>query len=119
MYSCNCSDARKVRLNHETSQTNNDATLQTSFDALLSFRIDNNVDPCNNFYDFACGNFIQESYTPDETSAVDTFTKLKESIDTQVYMMMLNDAKDEEANANLKLSQELFKTCLERNRESC
>lgn len=80
-------------------------------------RLDTGVDPCNDFYDFACGTFIKENYTPDESSSVDTFTKLRDSIDTQVYMLMLNDAKDDEANANFKLSQELFKTCLERNRE--
>jgi predicted metalloendopeptidase len=104
-------------LNHETSQTNDDATLQTSFHVFYPLhRIDNALNPCDDFYDFACGNFIRENYTPDESAAVDTFTKLKESIDTKVFMMMRNDVS--EANTNLKLSQELFKTCLERNRES-
>jgi predicted metalloendopeptidase len=103
-------------LNHETSQTNDDATLQTSFHVAPPHRIDNAVNPCDEFYDFACGKFIQENYTPDESVGVDTFSKLKEFIDTKVYMMMLDDVA--EANTNLKLSQDLFKTCMEQNRES-
>lgn len=82
-------------------------------------RIDNTVDPCDDFYDYSCGTFIQEKYTPDESVAVDTFTTLRDAIDTKVYMLMQNDdAEVDKANANFKLSQELFKTCLERNRES-
>lgn len=119
MHSCKCNDAGKVRLNHETSQTNDDATLQGFLHvSSLCCRIDSSVDPCDDFYDFACGSFIQENYTPDESVAVDTFTKLRETIDTQVYMLMLNGAKNDETNANYKLSQELFKTCLDKNRES-
>lgn len=86
--------------------------------ALLN-RIDNTVDPCDNFYDFSCGTFIQEKYTPDERVALDTFTILRDAIDTKVYMLMQNDDVEvDKANANFKLSQELFKTCIERNRES-
>ena len=114
MHSCQCNDAWKVRLNHETAQTNDDANIFSR--RLLPYRIDNAVNPCDDFYDFACGSFIQENYTPDESVAVDTFTKLKEYIDTKVYMLMLKEF--DEANTNLKLSQELFKICLERNRES-
>lgn len=79
-------------------------------------RIDTDVDPCNNFYDFACGSFIKDNYTPDESVAVDTFTKMKENVDSQVYAL-LNDANDD-ANPMLKLSKDLFKTCLEQNREA-
>lgn len=80
-------------------------------------RIDTKVDPCDNFYDFSCGTFIEENYTPDESVAVDSFTKLRDTIDSQVYAL-LSDADDEvNATSPYKLSKELFKTCLERARE--
>lgn len=42
---------------------------------------------------------------------------LKESIDTKTYAM-LNDAHNQASNkSTYKLSQELFRACLERNRE--
>jgi predicted metalloendopeptidase len=94
--------------------TNDEATLQTSYHVSTPHRIDNAVNPCDNFYDFACGKFIQDVNMPDENVAVDSFTKLKESIDSKVYMMLLNDAG--ENSEFLESSKELFKTCLERNR---
>lgn len=87
------------------------------FYVLSSSRIDKDVDPCDNFYDFACGTFVQGNYPPDESVAVDSFTKLRDNIDAQVYSM-LSDAKDDGTNATMfKLSRDLFETCLERNRE--
>lgn len=82
-------------------------------------RIDTNVDPCDNFYDFACGSFIEENHTPDESVAVDFFTTLKDTIDSQVLSLLTSSNDDNiEETTSLKLSREWFKTCLARDRES-
>lgn len=44
-------------------------------------RIDYEVNPCDDFYNFGCGTFITETYTPDESVAVDTFSLLRDKID--------------------------------------
>lgn len=33
-----------------------------------------NIDPCEDFYEYACGLLAEEIYTPDEKSSVDTVT---------------------------------------------
>ncbi|CRK98673.1 CLUMA_CG012403, isoform A [Clunio marinus] len=49
-----------------------------------------NLDPCYDFYDFACGSFVMKNYTPDESVAVDTFIETEENIDMKIYAL-LND----------------------------
>jgi len=65
---------------------------------------------------------LAENYTPDESVAVDSFTKLRDNIDSQVYALLkLNDANDDRLRRNASvlhnLSQSLFRSCLERKRE--
>lgn len=77
--------------------------------------MDIDVDPCDNFYDFACGSFIENNYTPDESVAVDTFTKLKETVDSKVNALLMDSL--EKPSDMLNLSKSLFETCLERDRK--
>jgi predicted metalloendopeptidase len=79
--------------------------------SLCARRIDASVDPCDDFYDFACGSFTQDVYPPDERVAVDTLTKLRDTIDAQVYALLVK-ANDDGAKDSLKLSKELFNSCL-------
>lgn len=81
-------------------------------------RIDNSVDPCDNFYDFACGAFIEQNYPADESVALDTFTLLRDNIQSQVFSLLSDDNSNKNSNATFKLAKEFLQTCLERNRES-
>ncbi|XP_023334270.1 neprilysin-2 [Eurytemora carolleeae] len=42
--------------------------------------IDLKVDPCNNFYDFACGNFIKETTIPDHKSETGPFSMMEDKL---------------------------------------
>jgi neprilysin len=95
-----------------------DSKFQLNWSKKLNFRYNANIDPCDNFYDYACGSFADKTFPADEAVAVDAFTKLREVIDSQVFSF-LSDAKDDDAAPSYKLSKELFNFCLERNRESC
>jgi hypothetical protein len=40
--------------------------------AAIISKINENVDPCEDFYEFSCGEFKEEQNTPDERTTVDT-----------------------------------------------
>lgn len=97
------------------------ANIATESQFLVSSRccrIDNSVDPCDNFYDFACGAFIEQSYPADESVALDTFTLLKDNIQSQVFSLLNDDNTNENSTATFKLAKKYLQTCLERNGES-
>ena len=44
------------------------------------------VDPCENFYQFACGGFIENKTIPDEYGSVSAYNILEDEIYEQVVM---------------------------------
>ena len=42
--------------------------------------MDTNVDPCDDFFEYACGSWNREHVIPDDRSNYDTFSKLRDSL---------------------------------------
>ena len=42
--------------------------------------MDVSVDPCENFYNFACGSFVKETNIPDEKVSVNTFSIIEDKL---------------------------------------
>lgn len=60
--------------------------------ATILEKFDNTVDPCDDFYQFACGTFIRETFTADEDSTVDTISSMTD----QLYEFILTLLDDSE-----------------------
>ena len=43
--------------------------------------LDPEVDPCDNFYDFACGGYIKKTFIPETTSTVSRFDEVTDQGD--------------------------------------
>lgn len=43
--------------------------------------IDGSVDPCENFFDYACGNWIKKHPIPEDRSSIDTFGVLRDEVE--------------------------------------
>lgn len=70
--------------------------------------INADINPCDNFYDFACGAFIDDTLVPDECVSVDVFGQLKDNIDQQLYSFIQNQP----SNGLSKLIHGLYSSCM-------
>lgn len=81
---------------------------------LMKF-IDQKVDPCEDFYAFACGSFEKNTIIPDDESSVDTFSLLSDELTKKLRILIENSIEKEEAYP-FKLVKKLYQSCLNKSR---
>ncbi|XP_058798010.1 neprilysin-2-like [Phymastichus coffea] len=79
--------------------------------SLILDSMDPSVDPCSDFYRFACGKFIKESVIPDDKSKMDTFDKINDQIQQQLRISIEDDLRNDSPRA-FKLLQSYYNTCM-------
>lgn len=75
-------------------------------------KIDRTADPCDNFWQFACGTFIRETFTADEDSTVDTISSMTDKL----YEFILTILDDNEFIGKKKIFGKVktfYDTCLD------
>lgn len=68
------------------------------------------IDPCVNFYEYACGNFVEEVYTPDEKAALDTFSLMSDKLVEYLLTLFSVPRSDTEPKLH-QLSKKMFNSC--------
>lgn len=75
-------------------------------------RINRKIDPCRDFYEFACGSFAEDTYTPDETSSVDTTSLMNDKLAEYLLTLLIKPPIDEDLN-NYKLAKNFYNSCMQ------
>ncbi|XP_072930429.1 neprilysin-2 [Epargyreus clarus] len=75
--------------------------------------MDAKVDPCDDFYDFACGSFVQRTRIPDDKTSVNTFSIITDQLQEQIRSL-LDEPVTEDEPKPFVLAKTLFQACMNR-----
>ncbi|EFX65281.1 hypothetical protein DAPPUDRAFT_333347 [Daphnia pulex] len=77
--------------------------------------INKTVNPCEDFYSFACGGFETRNVIPDDQSSVTTFSLISDEVTEQLRSLIERPIKKTDAEP-FKLVKKLFQSCLNKTR---
>ncbi|KAG4073989.1 hypothetical protein HA402_014194 [Bradysia odoriphaga] len=103
------STARIVEVVPTSSQSVCNTTRCIDDAAAMKSKLNKNVDPCDNFYEFACGNFVKN--TEPENGWLDPFAILSRRVQLYLYEILREEAQPDELKA-IRLAKNFFSSCL-------
>nr|CAD2166728.1 unnamed protein product [Meloidogyne enterolobii] len=105
--------------NREESQQENSVNNVVEVDAspgfvkaaeLLKNSIDERVDPCEDFFDFACGKWVANNPIPDDLTSYGHFSELREKVNHE--MKTLFESPEEPTSVAIKNLKSLYHGCM-------
>ncbi|XP_076754338.1 M13 family metallopeptidase neprilysin 2 isoform X2 [Xylocopa sonorina] len=73
--------------------------------------IDFDVEPCDDFYDFACGGFLKSTNIPDDKTSVNTFSVISDELQNQLRTSIEEKSPSDEPKP-FRLVKNLYKACM-------
>lgn len=74
-------------------------------------KMDLNVNPCENFFDFACGRYVEETVVPDDQTSSNTFETMRSDLKEKVRLILDDEIRDSDIPP-FKATKQLFRTCM-------
>ena len=73
--------------------------------------MDKSVDPCDNFYEFACGGFVKKTKISDDRAGVSSFEMMNDILKKRLYESLSEDIQPNELRA-FKMAKNLYRSCM-------
>lgn len=83
---------------------------QAAIDQIRSF-YDPNADPCDDFYQFACGGFLNRTTIPADQVAVNVFSEILDTLLVQLQSLVGEPIRYDDTKP-FRLAKELYSACL-------
>lgn len=77
--------------------------------------MDSSIEPCDDFYHFACGKFVKNTNIPDEKVSVNTFSVIGDLLQEQLRTLVSEEPREDEAKP-FRLAKDFFKACMNKSR---
>lgn len=79
--------------------------------------MDTSIEPCDDFYNFACGTFMKNTIIPDDKTSVNTFSIISDKLQKQLRTSIEEESKPNDPKP-FKLAKILYKTCMNKSTQS-
>lgn len=73
--------------------------------------MDKKIDPCEDFYSFACGGFEAKTTIPEDQSIADIFTLINDQVNQQLRFLIERPIEDDDTKP-FKLVKQLYQSCV-------
>lgn len=77
-------------------------------------KMKSDVEPCDNFYEFACGSYIEEQTIPDDKVSISTFSVISDKLQEQLKEIITADRPDSEPK-HFRLPNLLYRACMNKS----
>ncbi|KAG8235742.1 hypothetical protein J437_LFUL015610 [Ladona fulva] len=82
--------------------------------ARLLQRLDPTADPCSDFYQFSCGNYLRSQEVPDDSFHRSMLQEMQEEI-LAVIKKLIDQPSSEDENVSIRKARKLYASCMDRN----
>lgn len=79
-------------------------------------QMDTTVEPCDDFYTYACGGFVENTVIPDDKVSVNTFSIISDKLQEQLRGLVTDPMEPNEPEP-FKLAKKLYRACI--NKSKC
>lgn len=85
----------------------------TETSATILESMDLTINPCDNFYEFACGKFVKNAIIPDDKKQLSNFHTLQDKVFEQLHAV-LNERQQLNDSKSIKLAKTFYNSCMNR-----
>ncbi|XP_046407167.1 neprilysin-1-like isoform X2 [Ischnura elegans] len=82
--------------------------------ARLLQRLDPTADPCSDFYQFSCGNYLRSQEVPDDSFHRSMLQEMQEEI-LAVIKKLIDQPPSDDENEAIRKARKLYASCMDRN----